>query len=381
MVTQNLDTIVDVTVEVSPLAAARATFDIPLIIGTSAVIPAAERVRSYTAVADMLDDGFTLTSPEYLAASIIMAQSPAPTEVMIGRQDLTASPAETPLAAIEACREADPDWYVAICLAAVTADHKLIALWAQTAVPSTVYAYTTSDADVLAATASPANLGLYLKNLDYNRIIGQYSTTQSAVYPNNIYAICGIIGYAMGKNTGLANSAYTLKFKEETGIAVEPLTRTQVLAIEGNNVNLYLSYGGLYNIFEQGKMANGQFFDEIINLDMLVNDIQLSVMDLLYGTTKVPQTDAGINQLVHVINEACESAVTRGFLAPGIWTGTPVLNLNTDDPLPKGYLVQAQAIADQSSADRELRKSPSIYVCIKEAGAVHSLTLGIYVNR
>lgn len=379
--TFNLDSIVDITVSVSPLAAPRTTFNIALILGTTAIIPAAERVRLYEDPDDMLSDGFTTTDPEYVAALIYFSQSPAPRKLYVGRQDLTASPAESCLDALIECRNANFDWYIAICLAAVKADHEEIALWAESAVPSTLYAFTTSDADVLATTASPPGIFEYLKELGYSRTIGQYATIQSGSYPNNIYGIVAVIGYACGQNSGLANSAFTLKFKEETGIATEPLTATERGYIENQNGNIYLSYGNYYNWFEQGKMADGTFFDEKINLDMLVNDIQLNIADLLNSTPKVPQTEAGVTQLVHVINQACELAVNRGFLAPGEWTGVNFLNLSNGDMLPKGYLVQTEAINDQSDADRQARKSPNIYVAIKEAGAMHSVIIGVYVNR
>ena len=128
-------------------------------------------------------------------------------------------------------------------------------------------------------------------------------------------------------------------------------------------------------------MANGQFFDEIINLDMLANNIQLSVMDLLYGNPKIPDTDPGVTQIIHTINVACENAISLGFLAPGTWTGLPILNLKTGDMLPRGYMVQAPAVSTQSIADRSARKSPPIYVAIKEAGAIHSVLIGVYVDR
>jgi len=379
--TFNLDSIVDITVMISPLAAPRATFNIACIIGSSEVIPAAERVRLYEDPDDMLDDGFETDDPEYVAALIYFAASPEPRKLYVGRQDLTASPAESCLDAVIECRNANFDWYYFVCLNAVKADHVELALWTESANPSTLYGYTTEDADVMATTASPPGIFEYLKNLNYSRTFGQYATTQSAVYPNNIYSILGAIGYACGQNSGLANSAFTMKFKQEVGIATEPLTATQRGYVENQNGNLYLSYGNYYDWFEQGKMANGYFIDEMINLDMLRNDIQLNVADLLNQTPKVPQTEAGVTQIIHVINQACDLAVNRGFLAPGKWTGQNILNLKYNDILPKGYLVQAEAINDQTDADRQARKSPNIYVCIKEAGAMHSVIIGVYVNR
>jgi len=380
--TLSLDTIVNVTVLISPLSAPRGTFNETLIVGEAEVIPTSERLRLYTDPDDMLTDGFLVTDPEYIAAEIYFSQQPAPIKLWIGRQDTTeTSPPETALEAVQACRLASFEWYMAICLAAVADDHKDIALWAESAAPSTLYLFTTNDADILTVDPSPDDIFLYLKTLNYGRVMGQYATTIGGEYPNNIYAIVAIAGYVCGQNTGLANSAFTLKFKQEVGIAPEPLTTTLVNIIANKNGNLYLSYGNYYTFFEQGKMANGQFFDEVINLDMLVNNMQLSVMDLLYGNPKIPQTDDGVTQIMRVINLACEQAVTLGFLAPGKWTGPNVLNLKTDDMLPRGYMVQAQSVDDQSQADRELRKSPPIYVAIKEAGAIHSVLIGVYVNR
>ncbi len=378
MTTRSLDSIVDIQVLVSPLAAARSSFNQALIIGDTNVIPVSDRLKLYESAAEVLED-FALTDPEYIAANIYFSQSPAPDKLWIGRQD--SGSGETIVEALQACREASTEWYIAICLGAEYADHVACAAYIETATPSSVYAYTTSDADCLTGTASPPDIFTYLKSLGYSRSIGQYATTQTAVYPNNIYAIVAIMGYACGQNSGLANSAFTLKFKQETGISVEPLSSTQINVIEGNNGNVYLEYGNYYTIFEQGKMANGTFFDERINLDMFANNLQLTLMDLLYQNPKIPQTDAGVTQLIQACNEACDEAVRIGFLGPGTWTGPNVLNLKYDDPLPAGYLVQAEALSTQTQADREARKSVPLYIAIKESGAVHSVLVGVYVNR
>jgi len=366
--TRSLDPIVDVVIQISPLAAPRPNFNQALIVGTSTVISDSDRIKPYSSVAEMLTAGFAVDSPEVKAATLYFGAKPAPDVLWVGRQGTE----ETALAAIQACRAKNYQWYACFSCQALTADHKLIAEWIESASPSSVYFFNTQDADVPPGTAG--NIFEYLKGKKFGRTIGQYSTASP-------YAICAIMGYAMGQNTGLANSAYTLKFKQEIGVDTEDLDTSQITNIEGDNGNVYLSYSNYYTIFEPGVMANGQFFDEVINLDMLVNNIQLSVMDLLYANPKIPQTDAGVTHIVHAINMACDQAVLLGFLAPGVWTGLPVLNLNTGDMLPKGYLVQAATISSQSQGDREERKSPPIYVAIKEAGAVHSVLIGVYVNR
>lgn len=370
MTTQNLNNIVAISEYVSPLSAPRATFNQLLVVGTAGVIDTTERVREYNTASDMLTDGFSTTDTEYMAALLYFSQNPAPKTLWVGCQ--STSPTETLVEAVEACRQANSEWYVVVCPDAEKADHLLLAAWAEAAVPSTVYAYTTSDADCI--TSAATDIGSLLKALSYKNTIGQYST-------DNNLAIVAIMGYAMGANNGLANSAYTLMFKAEVGINVEDLTTTQVGYLNGKNLNVYLNYGNYYNIFQKGKMSDGSFFDERINLDMLRNDIQLNMMDLLYQTTKIPQTDAGQAQLILGCAQACELAVDRGFLAPGVWTGVTVLNLKYGDVLTKGYVCQSESFSEQTSADREARKAMPIYISIKEAGAVHDITIGVYVNR
>ena len=372
---------VNVSVQVSPVAAAPPTFNQGLIIGTSSVIPstsgASPRLRLYTGLAPLLTDGFTTSSPEYLAAQVYFSQSPAPTYLWIGRQDLTAS--ETPLIALEACRAASSAWWGATVLNAATADHEAIAAWMDAASPVGCYFYATSDTTVVNNTAG--NVLLTLQAAAYKRSFGIYSTVQGGAAPNNAYAACAALGAAMGLNTGLANSNFMMKFKTLVGITPEPLTLTQIQNIEGANGNLYLSYGNTYAWLEAGAQANGQFLDEVLNLDMLASDLQYSMANLLISQPSIPHTNAGQAQLLAAANAACDRAVSRGFLAPGTWNGQTVLNLTAGTALPKGYLCQSDSFSRQSAAARQARKSMPIYVTFCEAGSMHSISIGVYVQR
>jgi hypothetical protein len=530
MTTLDIGRIVDVHVEVSGTAATRRAFNQGLIIGSTNVIPASERIRQYTSIDDMLTDGFISTDPEYLAALLYFSASSDPNYVWIGRQDLTSAktiainaggtgynindiltivksgasggtatvtaiadgaistlsvaaigsgyhvddvitvvqsgatggtatvtsingsggvtgitlttggslydvatglsttvspsggtgctititsivngtvsaitlttggtgygiatglattvlPAggtsctinisaigDTALASVQYCRAKTTEWYCCTVCGATKADHIAIAAYVEAATPSTFYFYTTQDTDV--PSNGTGNIFATLKGLNYSRSLGQYSTS-------NAYAIASIMGYAMGENSGLANSAFTLMFKPETGATVEALTTTQVNNIENNYGNVYVSYGTGYNLFEKGTVAKGSFFDQILGRDMLTNDIQQNVLDLLISSNKVAQTDAGVTKIISSINEACKTAANIGYIGAGTWTGPTVLNLTKGDTLTTGYLVQAESLANQSTADRAARKSPNIYVAIKEAGAIHSVLVGVYVN-
>ncbi len=371
MSTLPLNDIINIIVSASAVSTALAGFNIGLIVGDSTVISASDRTKEYaadTALADMLKDGFVSTDPEYKAASFYLSQSPRPDRVIIGRWDTSGT--ETITEALTACRAKNTNWYAFTVCEATKATVLLAAAWAETATPKVAYFYTTADADAKAGNSE--NVFQTLKDLSYSRSLGLYSAT--------VDAVASIMGYAMGANTRLANSAYTLAYKKLVGVSADDLEAADVTIIKADNGNVYVNRGNTYNLFESGIMANGKFFDELINTDMLVNDIQLGIMDLLASVAKVPQTEAGVSQLVGAITTACASGTERGFLSTGTWTLPSFKSVKTGDMLPNGYTILADPISSQSAADRANRLAPPIYVLCKEAGAIHSLKIQITVN-
>lgn len=368
----DLKPIIDVNVNLSLKSAPRKGFNIGLIVGSSTTISLAERLRTYTSADAMLTDGFAETAAEYKAALLYFSASSSPDKLMVGVKGTE----ETFLAAVQACRAANSEWYTCTACGATADDIKAIAAYAETAEPSMVYKYTIADANVLSSTVVDTNIFMYMKDKKYRHTYGQYCGQTDT--PD---AVAATMGYAMGANTGTADSAFTLAYKTLVGVTTDDLTETQVDKVLANNGNVYITRAEDYDVLQQGTMADGTSFDEILNLDMFVNDITLNVMDLLYSTTKVPQTEAGVAEIVNVINVACNKYVNTGFIAPGQWNGAKCLTLKTGDYLTNGYKVQSEAINDQSQADRDARKAPPIYVCCKLAGAIEHVTVAVNVNR
>lgn len=79
-----LDDIVSMVLSATTQQVSRAGFGVPLILGSSQRF--AELVRTYTALSEMVSDGFVTTDPEYLAAARICAQSPKPSSFKVGRR-------------------------------------------------------------------------------------------------------------------------------------------------------------------------------------------------------------------------------------------------------------------------------------------------------
>lgn len=367
MAVLSLNDIVKIIINLSPKAAARSGFNLGLIVGKSGVISAETRVKIYSSIEAIAEDGFENDSPEYKAASLYFQQKPRPDKVAIGLWGAE----ETALQAVQACREANREWYAVTLCGAAKEDILSVSEYIEIASPSSVLFYTTSDADVLANTEG--NVFKTLKALNRLRSLGQYSKTPDAV--------TAIMGYALGANTGLANSAYTLAYKKEIGVMVDSIGETELQNIKNNNGNVYINRGATYDLFEQGVMANGVPFDEVINLDVLANGVQLSIMDLLTSRPKIPQIDAGVTDIIGAIIPDFEAAVNKGFIAPGVWNGPGILELNTGDTLTTGYLIQSEPIATQSKADRDARKSPPLYAAIKLAGAIEHVVFQIDVDR
>lgn len=457
----SLSNIVDITVQVSPTAAAAQSFNIGLFIGPSVVIPSIgsnSRVRLYTSTTAMLSDGFDNNDPEYLAAQIYFSQEQPAFQFAVGRQDLTAletitinaagtgwavgdmftvtqggasagigvvlaasggvpsaitvtnsqgsgyalgtglataaiSPStgtgltvnitavgETLVQAVQACRLANTLWYGLAVNAPEDADNLAISEWADPLWQTTRYYPFTSESAVAAGSAN--NIALQLQALNL-RVLGQYATTQSGLYPNNIYAAVALMGVEMGLNTGLAGSFFTTAHKTLVGIAPEPLTQTQYTNIIGAGFNVYGSFQS-FSLEEPGFMSNGAPSYLWLNLARYVSLLQIGEVLVLQSNPAVPQTNAGEQLLLDAANAAGQQMANIGFLAGAQWQGAsiniPGLSVTKGQAIPAGYLNLAQPYSQQLPNDRAAGKAMPIYSFITTAGAVQSLLIGVFTQ-
>lgn len=324
---------------------------------------------------------FTITSSTTGTSSTLTAAADSPLAAAL-KLRTTDSPqiipgfaAETPLQALQAFADTSSAWYSAnFADSSLTADqHVANAGYIEALDIARMYGVTSMDPNELVP-GQTTSVGYRLSQLGYDRTYWQYSST-------NPYAAVSMFARASTVDFDGSNTTITLKFKNEPGIVPEDLTLTQANALEGNHGNVFVAYTNDTSILEQGVMASGAYFDEIHGLAWLQNAIQTAVYNVLYTNPKVPQTNAGVNQIVTAINAQCAQGVTNGLIAPGVWTLAGFGGLNTGDTLSSGYYVYAPDIATQSQADREARKCVPIQVAVKLAGAIHSVTVNVNVNR
>lgn len=343
-----------------------------LIVGSSEVITTEDRVKEYKSLKDVLDGGFELTDPEYLAAKMYFSQTPAPRLVYIGRVDKTEDSTETLVQAVGACMEKAPGAYGVYLCGASDADIDLVAGLLEAEANGLLF-FETSNPDSLVKSPAAPDIFTSLKGKDVKRAFGLYSNTQ--------YAGAALMGSAMGLETGVENSAFTMAYKSLVGVQTEKVTSEQLNNLLEKNGNVFVLRGQAYKLLQMGRCVNGISYDDVMYLDMTQNIIEAKVMEVLTGNkAKRPQTDAGMAVILAAVTNALEYMRDIGYLAEGVWNGDPIKSLMPGDVVPGGFMVFVDSFATLSQADREARKAPPVWVALKTAGTIESVVINVNVN-
>lgn len=237
-----------------------------------------------------------------------------------------------------------------------------------------IFGITTADATAVVS-GDTTSIGAQLNALGYRRTFVQYSV-------NNPYAAMSILARGSVVNFNESLSVITFMWKTEPGVVAENLSASQAAALDANHYNYFATYNNGIAIVTNGMVANGDFIDNTWDLDWELNQIQTDVFNLMYTAgTKVPQTDSGNHMIKTVIEKALGQGVVNGTFAPGVWNKPGFGNLSYGDFLSKGYYVYQPPIATQADADRAARKSVPFQAAAILAGAVHTVSITVNVNR
>lgn len=366
-----LDDIVNINVSLSPIVTYRKVLNSALILSDSSLIE--QRINEINSLSDIAELGFSANTPEYNAAQVYFSQNPSPTKLYIGKK----SSSESFIEAITSCRNENYDWYILILTdnfitKISTQDLTAICSFIESCKPTSMVAMTlnmTSD--------NYTSLIEELKKGNYQRTIVQVDNR-----PDNLSksVVSAIVGYALGYNKK-ASKAFTLAYRSLSNIVASNIAVNDLKNILKSNMNIFVNQGYYYNIFRQGTMMNGDYFDEIYYIDMLTNDLQSEIMNALINNSKISGTDSGINTLTAVISEVLDNYVDIEFIQPGKWLGGDVLSLSTGDTLSQGYIILFDSIVNQSSTERKARVAPNCYICCKLAGAIEHIVIGLDVSR
>lgn len=286
---------------------------------------------------------------------------------------------ETYTAAVAKFMNMSQSWYMVMPAATATPttqDLQNAAALIEAASPSRIQGITTADPSTLDPTLN-TDVASILKAAGYRRSTAFYSSTTD-------FAIASMLARAATVDFSGEGTTITLAFKQLPGVTPETLTESQRVALRGKFCNSYLQFDNDTAIVQEGWMASGDWFDAIHGTDWLLNECQTNIWNLYLTTqTKIPQTEAGLNQVITAIVQAMEQGVRNGLLYPGgVWNGPTIGSmLTTGQTLPKGYLVFAPPLATQNQGDRQARKTTFTQAACKLAGAFHSADFLISVNQ
>lgn len=236
------------------------------------------------------------------------------------------------------------------------------------------YWITTNEAAVLVANLT-TDIAYQMKLLGYQRTFIQFSSSD----PNAVMSAAARI---LTTNFRGNSTVITLKFKQQPGVAAENLNTSQANSAKAKNANVFANYNNSTAIIQEGVMSSGVFCDIVTGTDWLAVTIQNALYNLLYtSTTKIPQTDGGMQLLTTECERVCGQGVINGLLAPGVWNANGFGILNQGDYLPKGFYVYAASVDTQDQSDRAARMAMPIQIAAKLAGAIHFVDVAITVNQ
>lgn len=284
--------------------------------------------------------------------------------------------AETPVACAAVLADKSATWYGLMFQASVQpTDDQDIAVcdFIEALDLKRIFGVTITDTSVLSAEVT-SDLASRMMDGAYKQSFNQYS--------ENAYAIASLFGRMFSVDFNANRSTITLMYKQEPGVTGEELTENQATVLKNKHCNVFVNYVNDTIIIQYGVMSGPAYIDEIHGLDWFQDAVQNACYNVLYqSSTKIPQTDAGVNQLTNAISAVCDQAVNNGLIAPGVWNADGFGQLSTGQYLKTGYYVLAQSVDLQAQADREARKAPPIQVAIKLAGAIQEVDVIVNVNR
>lgn len=234
----------------------------------------------------------------------------------------------------------------------------------------------------LLPSATSADIGGVFSDI---KVAGDYATRclyySTSALDSRLFA-AAYAGRGFSVNFAASNGTLTMNLKQLTTILPdEGITQTIYTNCKTAGVDCYPSFAGVPDVASNG--AN-KFFDQVYNLIWFVTSIQVAGFNALAQVgSKIPQTEPGMTVLKSAYRGVCDLAVNNAYVAPGAWTSPETFGNQQDmlsNILQRGYYIYSTPVNLQSKADREARKAPVVQIAIKEAGAIQSSSVIVYIN-
>ncbi len=377
----NMDPVVQVNVSVGSNSASAGVFDVGAILGPTAVtgkLDTTHRFKAYDSYSAMIADGFTATDPEAKAAAKYFGADPAPAGVVIIFYDTAENTTDTPTIALLDAIDKGAEFYsvyycpkasetdaniktnTAALLSAINSQNRGMLFYGVTGSASAIIA-SGSLLRTIAATGAKRAIG--------------------AVCTSEIDDAAAVMGEAMGLSRTHEQLAFALCYKSVPAMTVNSLSQSEIDSIKEYNGNVYVQRTKTRAGFENGTTPSGLRFDDVLFLDRIAHDIQVSLYSMIADSdVKLPQADSTTTLFISEIYRILEGYYNAGVLADAAWRGPDIGTVETGAIVEHGYTAFASSFDEQSTADRALRKAMPITVLLCLAGSVESIVLYLDVQ-
>jgi hypothetical protein len=211
---------------------------------------------------------------------------------------------------------------------------------------------------------------------------GDTTTVGGIAGLNALLFMASYVGLGLSTNFNGSNTTQTMHLKSLLTVSFDPtLTQTQLNLALAAGADTYPSLQGVAKVFCSGQ---NQFYDQVYNLGWFVTSLQVAGFNYLaQSSTKIPQTEPGMDGLKTAYRKVCEQGVANQYLAPGSWTSSTTFGVQQDfiqNISQRGYYIYSQPVAQQSTVARAARQAPLVQIAAKQAGAIQSSSVIVYVN-
>lgn len=319
-------------------------------------------------------DDFGTSSKTYAMALAIFSQQP---NILLNGGYLVVIPfssaSETIAAAI--ARTEDAVQYFGIIQAEISSSADMLAAAAVVQALNKMILFVSNSS----AAVAPGGMLDLLRSNSYTQSRGLYygGSLADALEMMASYAGAGFSVVFEGSNTTL-----TMNLKTLVGVEADSSLNTTIATqCDTAGVDVYASIQGVAKVLCSGENS---FFDQVYNLGWFIGAIQVASFNYLAQTsTKIPQTESGMDGLKGALRQVCEQAVTNQYLAPGSWNNPTTFGNQAQfyqNVLQRGYYIYSAPVSQQSAVTRAARTAPLVQMAIKEAGAIQSASIVIFVN-
>ena len=371
--------IIQINTRIRPAGLGTANFASAMLFAPNGEIPvgfAADTYRTYTTLTALAVD-FATTTETYKAAQRWLGGTPATRSVMVWATALADATFDITL---NKARNV-VWWYWTLITApilAVEATATVIAQWCEDNGSMFINNQTGTSATAIRANTAG--------NIAADFTTAGYRHTFTPTHATDAYA-----GNALAKHFAAVNysadlSTITGEFKKSPSVTAENLTDTAYA-----NMILDTVRSVFYTVIDnQGSTDNGrwintlthsafgEFIDDVVNLDAMINFMTTALYNSLANQpTKLAQTPQGQAVLIGTARQVCQQFIANGYLGPRNY-------IDPDDGIEKytiGFEIMTapEDILDLSEADRNARKSAPIRIRIFRAGAIHMVQVDIDV--